>query len=416
MRAEAVSAARDGGEAVLTAPVQLAPDDRAGVLAVVPVYRPGLPTATAQQRQAAFAGALTVGHFADVLLDHVARKLPPNTRVSLSDGGRMLAQTDPPPAVADNGAATTVAIAGRQWTVHARHPDRASLTNVWWIIGVGAGISAAVAWALRQSVRHTDRLLAARDQLANLVATIQQGSLRPPPEPPPGTEIAVRYLPAAEHARLGGDWYDIFPGTDGRMVITVGDVSGHGVAAITHMQQVRQVVAAFAHEGHTPCSVLRLSDEVLATDQSADGHFATVWIGYWDPGSGTLDYASAGHPPALLAAPSGDPIELVSGDGPPLNMPIPGCSWNDYCAALACGSRLLVYTDGLVESRTGGFDAGVPAARTLIADRDIALGELADHLMDSRPNPGRDDAALVLVHTRPSQEERPDEPAKKSNG
>src|SRR5690606_20941498 len=159
--------------------------------------------------------------------------LPEGSDVRLTDGSQLLAETDPALA---GGRTERVSVAGQEWTVQVRHPRRVSFSNIAWISAVGFGLAILVGAALHRSERHVRLLAASRGQLAGVVSAVQQAALRPP-DVPDHIEATVRYEPAAEHARLGGDWYDIFTRPDGHVVISVGDASGHGVQAITHMQR-----------------------------------------------------------------------------------------------------------------------------------------------------------------------------------
>lgn len=398
VRATAALTARDTGRTIVTSPLAVAPADHLGILGITPLYRPGLPFRTVEQRREAFAGSISVVHFADVLLSDVLRDLPTGSRVRVADDDRLLAETDPPPAL--DGVATELEVGGREWTITARHPQRIVLTNLWWIAAVGPTLALIAGVAVHRSQLQFVRVSQARDELAAVVTSVQEATLSEP-SAGVGIETAVRYVPATEHVRLGGDWYDIFTTPDGRTVVCVGDASGHGVEAITHMQRVRQVVAAFAYEGHEPADALRLSHEVLGRESETEESFATVWLGYVDPRRATMRYANAGHPAALLTVPGARPVQLGGATGPPLHMLVDPADWEDRHVDLAPGSVVLVHTDGLVETRAGGIEAGLPRVVELLSGSGGAeLEVLADLLMAARAEPGRDDAALVLVRLR----------------
>ncbi len=207
----------------------------------------------------------------------------------------------------------------------------------------------------------------------------------------------VRYVPAAEHARLGGDWYDVFRDIDGRIVVTIGDVAGHGVDAVVQMQQIRQVVAAYAYAGRDPAEVLRLTDRALG-EVRPRSEMTTMWIGRIDPPVGVLVSASAGHPPALLAPDGEAPRRIGSATGPPLNLPMGTRPvWGRTRDVLPIPCTLVAYTDGMVESREQPIDHGIDRLLGLLADQGTAIDVLADEMVASRPDPGRDDAALVVL-------------------
>jgi hypothetical protein len=389
-RASAVRQARDVGTPVVSAPLALAPDQQTGILVVVPLYEPDAALDTVEQRRSAFLGTVTIGQFTDVLLDALE---PSAAYVSLSDGDRLLAERGDPSA--PGGAEVAVAVAEREWTVSTRHPRRESFTNLAWILIGGTALAAVSGAWLRQTDRHADQLRASRDELVGMVSGIQQGALRPPGRLPDGVEVAVRYEPAAQHARLGGDWFDLVLLEQGTLFIAVGDVSGHGLEAITHMQQVRQTISAFATEGHRPSDMLALADRVLQGEPLAKGRLSTVWLGALDPERGTLVCASAGHPAALLSSPDGSTPVPPAASGPPLNTGT-SAAWAEHTVLLRGPVRLLVYTDGVVESRPEGPEAGLAAADRLLG-ADLSIERAADLIMQRRPQPGADDAALVVV-------------------
>ena len=119
----------------------------------------------------------------------------------------------------------------------------------------------------------------------------------------PGVVLVASYLPATDGSRVGGDWYDAFPLQDGRIAVAIGDVVGHGIEAAAAMGQVRNGLAAYAHEDPTPCTVLRRLNDLL-TSGPFEG-FCTAFYAVLDPWSGCLMYANAGHPPPLAVDVSG---------------------------------------------------------------------------------------------------------------
>ena len=92
---------------------------------------------------------------------------------------------------------------------------------------------------------------------------------------------------------IGGDWYSIIQLDDNRFGFVVGDVSGRGIDAATHMARVRFTLRAYLIEGHRPNVALDLSTRQL--DLQADGHFTTVLIGVGDLAAGRITLANAGH-------------------------------------------------------------------------------------------------------------------------
>jgi serine phosphatase RsbU (regulator of sigma subunit) len=217
-----------------------------------------------------------------------------------------------------------------------------------------------------------------------------------------GIEIAGRCLQAGA---IGGDVYDVQPLPGGRVGLLVADLSGHNVAAALHTAMVRAIVWREAREAAGPGEVLaRLNDQLCRN--LPEEHFATAFFGWYDPGAERLRYASAGHPPALLADASDRPHEL--GPTMPLLGILPDVEAGEATAEIAPGSKLLVYTDGLVEvTDSSGKLWGDGELATLLA---AGVGDGPDRLVarilerrDSVRGDGspRDDVTVVLAEYGP---------------
>jgi PAS domain S-box-containing protein len=240
-----------------------------------------------------------------------------------------------------------------------------------------------------------------QSEQAKLAEALQRSLLTDPPHIP-DVAVVVRYVPAAEAARVGGDWYDTFLQRDGSPVIAIGDVVGHDTAAAAAMGQLRGLLRGIAYySGAGPAEALRGLDEAMA--QMHDDTMATAAIarlertddGRW----GRLRWANAGHPPPLLLAPDGTVTVL----GGPIGDLMLGVDVEAHrvedVTPLAPGSTVLLYTDGLVERRDSIFDAGM--GRLVEQLRELAnrpLEELCtallDRILEGTP---QDDVALVAV-------------------
>ncbi|WP_448616113.1 SpoIIE family protein phosphatase [Modestobacter sp. URMC 112] len=219
-----------------------------------------------------------------------------------------------------------------------------------------------------------------------------------PPEPPevPGVTVAVRYLAANRGAEIGGDFYDVAPLPGGHVAIAVGDVVGHDITAAATMGQLRSVYRSLLVESPSPSAVidrLQASWPLLGLRRMATALFATL-----DLPSGVLHVASAGHPPPLLVA-DGDaeylPVRPARMLGAP---PGPALQWT---GVLPPGATLVLFTDGLVESRWSDIDAGLArlraaAVRTETSDPD----ELCDRLLADLAGTHREDDIALLALTR----------------
>jgi serine phosphatase RsbU (regulator of sigma subunit)/anti-sigma regulatory factor (Ser/Thr protein kinase) len=193
------------------------------------------------------------------------------------------------------------------------------------------------------------------------VSTALQRSLLPAELPAvPGAHLAVRYLPAGWGLEAGGDWYDAVQRPDGTFVFVVGDVVGRGVPAAAMMGRLHHALHAYLAEGHGPAAALERLDALV--EQSGPGTLATVACACYDPATGALEHASAGHPPPLVAAPGRAPEFLEH----PLGLPIgvmPDASFEQRRVVLAPGTIVLLFTDGLVEDRELPIGEGLEQLR-----------------------------------------------------
>ncbi|MBB2913722.1 serine phosphatase RsbU (regulator of sigma subunit) [Streptosporangium becharense] len=210
----------------------------------------------------------------------------------------------------------------------------------------------------------------------------------------PHARVAVRYVAAGVRAGLGGDWYDALPLPDGRALLAIGDVSGHGMPAISQMAQLRHALIGLAMTGHAPDRLLAwLNDLVLHRMPEST---ATAVVGHLDPVSGTFTWGQAGHPAPILVR-DGRAVQL----DPPVGVLL-GATCDEPYALKAVGVRrgdlLLLFTDGLVERRTRdideGFSLALEAAALLRDDLDDGLDRLIRTL--GGPNPEDDTCVLAI--------------------
>lgn len=215
---------------------------------------------------------------------------------------------------------------------------------------------------------------------------------------PPGTRIGVRYIPAGVKDGLGGDWYDAVPLPDGRVLLTIGDVSGHGLPAIARMARLRHALIGLSMTGEPADRLLTwLNDLVMHRMEETT---ATAVIGYLDPATGVFAWSQAGHPAPILIR-DGVAAQL----DPPAGVLLGATLTEPYEPAgvrLLPGDLLLLFTDGLVERRDRDIDEGL--ALTLAAAADLFRGasdaELAtglDRLIESVGGPNPEDDTCVLV-------------------
>ncbi|WFE27401.1 SpoIIE family protein phosphatase [Solwaraspora sp. WMMD791] len=230
------------------------------------------------------------------------------------------------------------------------------------------------------------------------IATTLQHSLLPQTLPRvPGALLASRYLPGNAEAEVGGDWYDALEVGGGRLVLVIGDVVGKGVSAAATMGQLRNALRAYLLEGFAPGDALTRLNRLMATMSRRS--LATVVCLSVDASTGELRYASAGHPPPVLVADGTAHLLHERALGPPIGA-IPASSYETSLARLDVGTRLICYTDGLIEDRTEGIDAGLDQVRADAVAGGDHVEDVADRLLRRvARRPRRDDVAVLVLET-----------------
>ncbi|WP_437062586.1 SpoIIE family protein phosphatase [Streptomyces sp. enrichment culture] len=218
-------------------------------------------------------------------------------------------------------------------------------------------------------------------------------------------DVAYRYLPA--QAGVGGDWFDVLPLSGARVALVVGDVVGHGLHAAATMGRLRTAVHNFTALDLPPDELLGLLDELVGRiDQdepndegTAPVTGATCLYAIYDPVSGTCVIARAGHPPPALIRPDGTVEFPEVPAGPPLGLG--GLPFETTELRLAEGSRLVLYTDGLVEDRQHDIDVGLDQLRRALETAGETPEETCRTVLDARlPDRPGDDIALLVARTR----------------
>ena len=235
----------------------------------------------------------------------------------------------------------------------------------------------------------------ALDREHGITETLQR-SLLPERLPDiPGVAFASRYIPGGAGLRVGGDWYDVIALPRGCVGLTVGDVVGRGLGAAAAMGQLRSAIRAYALERSSPASVLERMSRLVEQFEAAQ--MATLVFAVLDPESATLTYACAGHPPPLLLGPDGTASFLGGGRSLPLGLT--GAPRSEAVTTIESGSTLILYTDGLVERRSGSIEDGMEALRLAVQGHDGDLEDLCDArvLAAPRPESAEDDVAVLAT-------------------
>jgi PAS domain S-box-containing protein len=228
--------------------------------------------------------------------------------------------------------------------------------------------------------------------------TLQASLLPPSPPAVAGLSIAVRYLAATQGVEVGGDFYDVVRLPNAQVALAVGDVVGHDITAAATMGQLNSVYRALLVDGPSPSAMidrLQASWSLLGLQRMATALFAVL-----DPATGQLAIASAGHlPPLLIADGRAEflPVEPSRMLGAP-PAPAPALEW---AGVLPVGATMVLFTDGLVESRSADLDEGLDrllAAATRWAE--CGPDELCDRLLADLTGAHRADDIALLALTR----------------
>jgi PAS domain S-box-containing protein len=232
------------------------------------------------------------------------------------------------------------------------------------------------------------------------VAVTLQRSLLPERLPSlVGLALEARYLPATTETGIGGDWYDVIELDERRVAVLVGDVVGHGLRAAAVMGQLRNACRAYALLGHTPAETFVHLNRLLAVE-SRDV-MATAFYAVVDRESGGIQYASAGHLPALVVDADGARF-LEGGRSVPLGTTDP-IAYRDAEATMGDGSTLLLYTDGLVEQRSVPLDDSLRRLAERAMSARGGLGDLCNAVLGEAGSAGgTDDVALLAIRLQPA--------------
>ncbi|MFE2015811.1 SpoIIE family protein phosphatase [Streptomyces sp. NPDC059491] len=248
-----------------------------------------------------------------------------------------------------------------------------------------------------------DHLTALHDQSEvrhQLALQLQQAIVPEVPglqELPGGLVVAARYRPAAEEYRVGGDWYDVLELPDGKVLVAVGDIAGHGIDSVTGMVALRNAQRALAFTGHSPRRLMSWLNEV--TLRTGGGTTATAVCALYDPGDHGLLWSSAGHLPMLLlrdgrARLLDPPHDILLGAVSPF-------AYREQRIGLRAGDTLLLYTDGLVERRHAGLDEGLALFASEVERlADHEPDRLVDELLRTATGDTDDDTSIVAVLVR----------------
>ncbi|MFF3883794.1 SpoIIE family protein phosphatase [Streptomyces sp. NPDC001914] len=227
----------------------------------------------------------------------------------------------------------------------------------------------------------------------NTAVTLQRSLL---PEHPPnlsGLEVASRYQPAQSTSEVGGDWYDVIPLAGDRTALVVGDVMGNGIDAAATMGRLRTATCAYADLDLDPGEVLQHLDKITC---DLEHYIVTCIYAVYDPHSRQCRIANAGHMPPALVHSGSAPSLLDLPPGAPLG--VGGVPFESTTVELDAGDLLVLYTDGLVETRLHPIDDRLNVLLTFLDEPGRPLEEICDLLLYGlRNSDDHDDVALLIA-------------------
>ncbi|MES4891177.1 SpoIIE family protein phosphatase [Streptomyces sp. NPDC096012] len=227
----------------------------------------------------------------------------------------------------------------------------------------------------------------------NTALTLQRSLL---PEHSPhhtGLEVASRYQPAQATSEVGGDWYDVIPLAGDKTALVVGDVMGNGIDAAATMGRLRTATCAYAELDLAPGEVLQHLDKVTC---DLEHYIVTCLYAVYDPATGRCTIANAGHMPPALARPGSTPVLLDLPAAGPLG--VGGIRFEATTIELCPGDLLVLYTDGLVETRQHAIDDRLKVLLGFLDEPERPLEETCDRLLFGLRHPDdHDDVALLIA-------------------
>jgi serine phosphatase RsbU (regulator of sigma subunit) len=228
--------------------------------------------------------------------------------------------------------------------------------------------------------------------------TLQRSLLPTGLSAPSSVEVKHRYLPGNQLIEVGGDWYESIALPGARVALVVGDVAGHGVLAAVTMGRLRTAIQTLAMLELPPAESLQQLNELMQHMGEREPHFATCAFAIYDAVTGSLEVASAGHPPPLLVPPKGSSEFLDVSPAPPLGIGEGPISSRTF--KIKDGSLFVLYTDGLVESRGRDIDDGLKRLQSVFGRASVgepidALAKAA--LAEVSSDRHRDDVALLIA-------------------
>jgi len=252
----------------------------------------------------------------------------------------------------------------------------------------------------RRARRAAERALLAQEEEFRIARTIQQQLFPAGPPALPGYDIAGASCPATA---TGGDYFDFIPTPQGRLLLVVGDVTGHGLGPAMLMADVRAYLRALVRSGLGFENILTQARHLLIEDLGEE-HFITLLFAELDPATGAWRYINAGHPPGHVIAPDGRLKAEMMPTTPALGIDREEEKLEAKPIALEKGDLVLLLTDGILEAHSAaGEEFGEERALEIVRrERDKPAAEIIRVLMAEarrfgEPGPLEDDMTVVAI-------------------
>lgn len=227
----------------------------------------------------------------------------------------------------------------------------------------------------------------------HVALTLQHSFLPQPHRLPelPGVDVVVRYVPASAETEIGGDFYAALRTGEG-VLTAVGDVVGHSLEAATVMVEIRHALRAYSVEESDPAVLAERLDRML--QRYHPGLTTTVCLALVDPATGRTRIANAGHIPPLIIRDDGE-ADYSKAAGPLLGVGLPHPPPTELF--LEPTDRLLMVTDGLIETRGTDLEVSMEQLRAAAIGALPGLDALCDTLLDCFGRDREDDIALLAL-------------------
>ncbi|WP_369360747.1 SpoIIE family protein phosphatase [Streptomyces sp. cg2] len=230
----------------------------------------------------------------------------------------------------------------------------------------------------------------------NTAVTLQRSLLPDHPAHAVGLKVASRYQPAGAASEVGGDWFDVIPLDGDKTALVVGDVMGSGIDAAATMGRLRTATSTLAELEMAPDRLLEQLDKITAR---LVHYIATCLFVIYDPHRRRCQIANAGHVPPVRVRTGRDPELLEVPTGAPLG--VGGVAFRTTTFDLSPGDQLILYTDGLVETRHQHLDDRLKKLLALLDDPRRPIEDTCDHLLRALRHPdNHDDVALLIARVQ----------------